>query len=68
MTENIRRPKDQLHYIADELPPDASIEEAIEKLIVLHKIEIGIKQADEGKTIPHEEVAVKLGNFEKETT
>jgi predicted transcriptional regulator len=48
--------KEQLHTIADELPPDASIEEAIEKLILLHKIEIGLKQADDGHVIPHDEV------------
>lgn len=55
--------KDQLHAIAEELPSDASIEDAIEKLILLHKIEIGIKQADEGKVIPHNEVETRVNRF-----
>jgi predicted transcriptional regulator len=57
--------KEQLHTIADELPPDASIEEAIEKLILLHKIEIGIKQADEGNVIPHDEVEKRAKHWLK---
>lgn len=57
--------KEQLHTIAEELPPDASIEDAIEKLILLHKIEIGIKQADEGKVIPHNEVEERVKTWLK---
>ena len=52
--------KEQLHHIADELPSDASIEEAIEQMIFLHKIEIGLQQADEGTVIPHAEVEKRV--------
>jgi predicted transcriptional regulator len=57
--------KEQLYHIADELQSDSSIEEAIEKLIVLHKIEIGLKQADEGKVIPHKEVEKRVKDWLK---
>jgi len=40
----------------EELPEDATIEDAIERLIFLHKVEGGLKQAREGKTAPLDEV------------
>jgi predicted transcriptional regulator len=57
--------KEQLHHIADELPSDASIEEAIEQLIFLHKLEIGLQQADAGKVIPHDEVKKRVETWLK---
>ena len=57
--------KEQLHAIADELSAEASVEEAIEKLIVLHKVEIGLQQADEGRVIPHEEVEKRVLSWGK---
>jgi hypothetical protein len=36
----------------EELPEDATIEDAIERLVFLHKVEVGLKQAEEGKTVP----------------
>lgn len=44
----------------EELPEDATIEDAIERLVFLHKIEIGLKQAEEGKTVPLDEVEARL--------
>ena len=40
----------------EELPEDAKIEDAIERLLFLHKIEIGLKQAGKGKTVPLDEL------------
>ncbi len=57
--------KEQLHHIADELPSDASIEEAIEQMIFLHKIEIGIQQADAGKVIPYADVEERVKTWLK---
>lgn len=37
------------------LPEKTTIEEAMERLYVMAKIEEGIKQADEGQYISHEE-------------
>src|SRR5688572_3035892 len=39
-----------------QLPDDATVEEAMERLLFLSKIEVGIAEADAGKTLSHEEV------------
>lgn len=44
----------------EDLPEDATIEDAIERLVFLHKIETGLKQAQEGKTVPLDEVEARL--------
>ncbi len=44
-----------------ERPEDASVEDAIEKLVFLAKIEDGLAQLDRGEGIPHEEVERRLG-------
>jgi predicted transcriptional regulator len=44
----------------EELPEDATIEDAIERLLFLHKIEVGLKQAEEGKAVPLDEVEARL--------
>ncbi len=40
----------------EKLPPDATVEDAIERLVFLAKIERGIAQLDAGKGLPHSEV------------
>jgi len=44
----------------EELPDDATIEDAIEHLVFLHKIEVGLKQAEKGKTVSLDEVEARL--------
>lgn len=44
-----------------ELPPDASVDDAIERLVFLAKIEEGLAQLDQGEGIPHDEVKRRLG-------
>lgn len=44
-----------------ELPEDASVDEAIERLVFLAKIEEGLAQLDRGEGIPHNEVKRRLG-------
>ena len=39
-----------------ELPEEFELEDLIEKLIFIEKTERGLKQLDEGKTVPHEKV------------
>ncbi len=43
-----------------DLPEDATIEDAIERLVFLHKIEVGLQQSREGKTVPLDEVEARL--------
>ena len=47
------------------LPANASIEDAMEKLLFLAKIEKGIHQADAGKTIPHDRVKERMRKWLK---
>jgi predicted transcriptional regulator len=56
-----RSAKDLLKQTAENLPADATVEEAMERLLFLAKIEQGIAQADAGNTVPHEEVRRRLG-------
>lgn len=42
------------------LPDDAGIEDAMERLYFLAKIEKGIREADSGDTIPHEDVVARV--------
>lgn len=44
-----------------ELPEDASVDDAIERLVFLAKIEEGLAQLDRGEGIPHDEVKSRLG-------
>jgi predicted transcriptional regulator len=53
--------KELLKQAVDNLPPDATVEEAMERLLFLAKIEQGIAQADAGRTLSHEEVGKRLG-------
>ncbi len=38
------------------LPEQATIEDAIERLCLIAKIEEGLKQSDAGRIVPHDEV------------
>jgi predicted transcriptional regulator len=52
--------KDLLKQTAEHLPADATVEEAMERLLFLAQIEQGITQAEAGKTVPHEDVRRRL--------
>jgi len=43
------------------LPPDATVDDAIERLLFLAKIDAGLGQLDRGEGIPHDEVKRRLG-------
>jgi len=44
-----------------ELPAEANVDDAIERLVFLAKIEAGLSQLDRGEGIPHDEVKRRLG-------
>ena len=44
-----------------DLPDDATVDDAIERLIFLAKIDAGLAELDAGMGIPHEEVKRRLG-------
>lgn len=45
----------------EDLPPDATLDDAIERLVFLAKIDVGLAELDAGKGIPHDEVKRRLG-------
>ena len=48
-----------------ELPDDATVADAMERLYLLEKIERGIAQADAGQTVSHEEARRHLARWLK---
>ena len=44
----------------EKLPADATVEDAIERLVFLAKIERGIAQLDAGKGLPHSQVKPQI--------
>jgi predicted transcriptional regulator len=48
-----------------DLPDDASIEDAMQQLLFLAKIDRGLQQADAGQTIPHAQVKEKMAKWLK---
>lgn len=57
--------KEQILKAVNELPEDASIEDAMEKLYLLYKVERGIGQADTSQKISQEEAKERMQRFLK---
>jgi predicted transcriptional regulator len=53
--------RDRILAALQDLPDDASFDDAIERLVFLAKVEAGLAELDAGKGIPHEEVKQRLG-------
>ncbi|MCG2711964.1 MAG: hypothetical protein L6416_06540 [Candidatus Omnitrophica bacterium] len=52
--------KSDIENVIKTLPEETSVEEAMEKLYLLSKIEKGLQQADSGNVISHKEVEKRL--------
>jgi len=52
--------KEKVLQAVNNLPDDASIEDAMDRFLFLAKIERGLQQADSGQTIPHSEVKERM--------
>lgn len=52
---------DRIREAIEQLPPDATFDDAIERLVFLAKIEEGLAELDAKKGIPHAEVRRRLG-------
>lgn len=57
--------KEKVIKVVRALPNNASIEDAMERLLFLAKIEKGLYQADCGKTILHDQVKEKFAKWLK---
>lgn len=45
----------------ENLPPDATYEDAMERLFFLYKVDRGLAQLDAGEGVPHEEAKKRFG-------
>ncbi|MDA3875191.1 MAG: hypothetical protein PF795_14680 [Kiritimatiellae bacterium] len=57
--------KDKMIQAVQNLPDDASIEDAMERLLFMVKIERGLQQADAGQTISHAQVKERMSKWLK---
>ena len=59
MPEPITR--DRIIEALRQMPPDATLDDAIERLVFLAKIEAGLAELDAGKGVSHEEARRRFG-------
>ena len=52
--------KQRILDAVDKLPADATLEDAIERLVFLAKVERGLAQAASGHLIPHDEIVKRF--------
>ena len=55
--------KQRVLQAVQDLPDDASIEDAMERLLFLAKIEKALCQADAGKTVSHAQVKDRMAKW-----
>jgi predicted transcriptional regulator len=53
--------RDRILQALEDLPPDATFDDAIERLVFLAKIDAGLAELDAGKGVPHDEAKRRLG-------
>jgi len=51
--------------VIENLPDDSSYEDIMEKIYFMQKVEAGLKDVEEGRVIPHEEVKKRLAKWLK---
>jgi predicted transcriptional regulator len=57
--------KQQMLKAIQELPDDASVEDGIERLYLIHKIEKGIAQTEDGQLVSQEEARNRMAQWLK---
>lgn len=55
--------REKVIQAVQDLHDDASVEDAMERLLLLAKIERGLAQADAGEFVPHEEVKERMAKW-----
>ena len=58
---SLQTPRDRIIEALENLPPDATFDDAIERLVFLAKIESGLAELDAGQGVPHDEAKRRLG-------
>lgn len=59
----VKTAKDEVRELLDNLPDDASLEDIQYHLYVRQKIQLGLAAAEQGRTIPHEEVVRRMSRW-----
>ncbi|MCE5279512.1 MAG: hypothetical protein ABFD92_12395 [Planctomycetaceae bacterium] len=57
--------KEKMLQAVRDLPDDASIEDAMERLLFLSKIERGLQQARDGRTLAHSQVKERMKKWQR---
>ena len=52
--------KQKILQVVERLPDTATLEDAIERLCFLAKVEEGLRQSDTGETVPHAEAVRQI--------
>ena len=65
MESHVVLTKEQMLKAIQDLPDDASVDEAVDRLYFLEKIERGIAEAHAGRTVSHEEALRRLSRWLK---
>ena len=60
---NLMTTKERVLQTVKELPEDATVEDAMERLLLLAKVERGLLQADNGETISHQAVKDRMAKW-----
>jgi hypothetical protein len=55
--------KQQIVQAMEALPDDATVEDAMDRLYLLYKIDIGLRQVAEGKVVSHEEMKKRFAQW-----
>lgn len=55
--------KDRVLHAVQDLPEDSSIEDVMERLLFMAKVERGVQQSDAGKTVTHGQVREKMAKW-----
>jgi hypothetical protein len=53
--------RDRIIEVLQAMPPEATIDDAIERLVFLAKIETGLTELDRSEGVPHEQARRRLG-------
>ena len=57
--------KQQILKAIEDLPDDAGVEDALDRLYLLYKVERGLRQADQGELLTQEEVRERMAKWLK---
>ena len=52
--------KSQIIDSIESMPDQIEIEDLLERLVLIHKIQIGLEQVERGEVVPHSEVKKEL--------